>query len=66
MRLLLALFYEQRLRLIRRANARSGMRRLADLWYTSLRAGLSARNVARAFEPNGGPGRGLARPRPRQ
>jgi hypothetical protein len=51
MNLLIDLYYDRRLRAIRRANARSGLRRLLDLWYTRSRAALAAALVERAYEP---------------
>lgn len=50
MGLLIGVYYELRLRAIRRANARSGLRRLADLWLTTIRAALAAFRVARSYE----------------
>jgi hypothetical protein len=54
MRLLIGVFYDLRLRTIRRANARSGVRHLFDLWYTSLKLYISTLRVRRAYEPRGG------------
>jgi hypothetical protein len=56
MSLLVGTFYELRLRAIRRSNARSGLRRMVDLWYTTARFGLLALRSMRAFEPRGGRG----------
>jgi hypothetical protein len=53
MRLLIEIFYDLGLRKIRRANARSGLRRLLDLWYTTARAFLAALPVRRAYEAKG-------------
>jgi hypothetical protein len=51
MRLMIELYYNLRLKSIRRANARSALRRLVDLWYTALRATLGKRRVSGAYEP---------------
>jgi hypothetical protein len=45
------LFYELRLRQLRRANARSAIRRLLDLWYSRARIATAARRASRAYEP---------------
>ena len=50
---LLALFYDLRLRAIRRANARSSLRRLVDLWFTNARTILAAQAVRGAYEVRG-------------
>jgi hypothetical protein len=50
-RLLISVYYDLRLRAIRRANARSGLRRLLDLWFTSARTALAAFPVLRAYKP---------------
>jgi hypothetical protein len=47
----IGVYYELRLRGIRRANARSGFRRLLDLWFTTARAALSALRVRGAYRP---------------
>ncbi len=60
MGLLIGLFYDLRLRAIRRANARSGLRRLLDLWYTTARTALAAARVMRSYEA-----KGIASPPPR-
>ena len=52
-RLTIELFYDLRLKAIRRANARSGIRRLADLWSTAVRIAIAAASVRRGFEPKG-------------
>ncbi len=49
--LLITLYYDLRLRMIRRANARSGLRRLMDLWLTGARTGLAALGIMRAYVP---------------
>ena len=51
--LLVLLFYDLRLRAIRRANARSALRRLVDLWFTTARTALLALRVARVYEGQG-------------
>jgi hypothetical protein len=48
---MIELYYNLRLKSIRRANARSALRRLVDLWYTALRATLGKRRVSGAYEP---------------
>jgi hypothetical protein len=53
MGLIIEIFYDLRLRAIRRANARSGLRRLADLWYTTARSLIAALPVMRAYEAKG-------------
>ncbi|MGA2545633.1 MAG: DUF4838 domain-containing protein [Rectinemataceae bacterium] len=50
---LVELFYDLRLREIRRANARSSLRRLIDLWYTGARTALVALSVKHAYEDRG-------------
>jgi hypothetical protein len=61
-RLAVSLFYELRLRELRRFNARSAVRRLLDLWSSRTRIAVSARRASRAYEPTGsGPEQGLAR-----
>jgi hypothetical protein len=52
-RFLVELFYDLRLRAIRRANARSSLRRLIDLWYTSARTVLAARSIRHAYAAKG-------------
>ena len=68
MNLLIDLGYDHGLRAIRRANARSGLRRLIDLWYTKARSELAAASVAHAYEPRArrSRDRGLAPRGPRQ
>lgn len=51
---LVRLFYELKLRSIRRANARSAVRRLFDLWSTSARLAIPASRLAGAYSPKGG------------
>jgi hypothetical protein len=51
MGLVIGVYYELRFRLIRRANARSGLRRLLDLWFTTARAAISALRVRGAYRP---------------
>jgi len=53
MSLIIEIFYDLKLRAIRRANARSGLRRLVDLWYTTARSLLAALPVMRAYEAKG-------------
>jgi hypothetical protein len=53
--LLVTVFYDLRLKALRRANARSGIRRLLELWLTSARLAWTARRVAGAYS-----GRGIA------
>ena len=53
MGLLILVFYDLRLRAIRRANARSGLRRLSDLWYTQALTLLASRPLSRAYEARG-------------
>jgi hypothetical protein len=67
MNLMIDVYYDLRLRMIRRANARSGLRRLVDLWLATARASLAALTVSRAYEPSApiAKGRGLARPMPK-
>ena len=62
-RLALDLFYEQRLRLIRRANARSALRRLLDLWCAKARIASEIKTASRAYEPGSGRSRSRARSR---
>jgi hypothetical protein len=50
-KLTIELFYELKLREIRRANARSALRRLLDLWYSQARATFAIRGARRAYEP---------------
>ena len=50
---LVALFYDLRLRAIRRANARSSLRRLIDLWFTNARMAIAARTLRAAYEVRG-------------
>ncbi len=50
---LVALFYDLRLRAIRRANARSSLRRLIDLWFTNARIALAAKTLRAAYEVRG-------------
>jgi hypothetical protein len=50
--LLIEVFYDLRLRAMRRVNARSAIRRLFDLWYTMAHVGLGALRVSRAYEPS--------------
>jgi hypothetical protein len=67
-RLVIGLFYDLRLRALRRANARSALRRLLDLWYAKARTALGARFAERAYE-RGAPNaraRGLAPTGPRR
>jgi hypothetical protein len=52
-RFLIRFFYDLRLRAIRRANARSGLRRLADLWYTTAQTALAALSLMRAYDGKG-------------
>ena len=68
MSLLIDLRCDRRLRAIRRANARSGLRRLLDLWYEKARIGLAAKASERAYEPRASRARNraLARQEPRQ
>jgi hypothetical protein len=47
---LITLFFDLRLRFIRRANARSALRRLLDLWFVGARTALAAARVARSYE----------------
>jgi hypothetical protein len=54
MGLLIGVYYELKLRAIRRANARSGIRRLLDLWFTTARAGLPAIALRGAYAPKKG------------
>jgi hypothetical protein len=51
--LIVAIFYELRLRAIRRANARSGPRRLLDLWRAGAGLSFGASRVSGAYEPKG-------------
>lgn len=51
MGLLVGLYYELKLRAVRRANARSGLRRLLDLWFTTARSGLHAMALRDAYAP---------------
>jgi hypothetical protein len=53
---LISVYYDLALRAARRANARSGARRLLDLWLTGARLAWTAWRVSRAYAP-----RGLAR-----
>jgi hypothetical protein len=55
---LVYLYYDLRLRAIRRANARSGLRRLLELWFSRARGAVSARLVSGAY---GGRRRAIAR-----
>jgi hypothetical protein len=66
--LLIELFYGLRLRAIRRANARSGLRRIVDLRAAAARASLAASRVAGAYAPAPprAPARALAPPPRRQ
>jgi hypothetical protein len=50
-RLMVDLFYGLALREMRRYNARSAVRRLADLWSSRARIALAARRASRAYEP---------------
>jgi hypothetical protein len=66
-RLVACLFYELRLRKIRRLNARSAARRLVDLWYTKAKIAASEKRASRAYDPRGkaaanSAGRSLAPP----
>lgn len=49
--LLIGYFYDLRLRSIRRANARSAVRRLFDLWLSTARLGIEALRATRTYEP---------------
>jgi len=51
MGLVIGVCYELKLRGVRRANARSGLRRLLDLWFTTARFGLSAMALRGAYAP---------------
>jgi hypothetical protein len=57
MRLTIDLFYDQRLREMRRANARSALRRLLDLWHTKARIASEIRITSCAYEPGRARGR---------
>ena len=59
--LIIGLCYELKLRSVRRANARSGIRRLLDLWFTTAHSALPAMALRGAYAPK----KGLA-PAPRR
>ena len=52
-RFLVSFFYDLRLRAIRRANARSSLRRLVDLWFTTARTAIAALSIRRTRESGG-------------